>query len=111
MWTKRDAEFARFCSIARGSASELEYHLLLAGDLKLIEPADYDNLAPPVTELNRLPTGLLQKLNADRRARTAGGEAALCPEPQGAGVTGIPDVPGQPSTMAWRSGGRIGFAR
>ena len=25
-----DAEFARFCSIAMGSASELEYHLLLA---------------------------------------------------------------------------------
>jgi four helix bundle protein len=24
-----DAEFARFCSIAMGSASELEYHLLL----------------------------------------------------------------------------------
>jgi four helix bundle protein len=29
------AEFARFCSIAMGSASELEYHLLLARDLKL----------------------------------------------------------------------------
>ena len=28
-----DAEFARFCSIAMGSASELEYHLLLARDL------------------------------------------------------------------------------
>jgi len=25
-----DAELARFCSIAMGSASELEYHLLLA---------------------------------------------------------------------------------
>ena len=30
-----DAELARFCSIAMGSASELEYHLLLARDLKL----------------------------------------------------------------------------
>ena len=28
-----DAEFARFCSIAMGSASEAEYHLLLATDL------------------------------------------------------------------------------
>jgi four helix bundle protein len=34
-----DAEFARFCSIAMGSASELEYHLLLAQDLKLIPPS------------------------------------------------------------------------
>jgi four helix bundle protein len=29
---------ARFCSIAIGSASELEYHLLVAKDLKLIKP-------------------------------------------------------------------------
>src|ERR1017187_11021165 len=36
-----DAELARFCSIAMGSASELEYHLLLARDLKLIEAADH----------------------------------------------------------------------
>jgi four helix bundle protein len=31
---KGDAEFNRFCSIAMGSASELEYHLLLARDLR-----------------------------------------------------------------------------
>ena len=61
-----DAEFARFCSIAMGSASELEYHLLLAKDLKLIKPADYEELAPRATELKRMLTGLLQKLNADR---------------------------------------------
>ena len=36
-----DAEFARFCSIAMGSASELEYHPLLAKDLKLIKPKDH----------------------------------------------------------------------
>jgi four helix bundle protein len=61
-----DAEFARYCSIAMGSASELEYHLLLSRDLKLIKPADYEKLAPRVTELKRMLTGLLQKLNADR---------------------------------------------
>ena len=31
-----DAELARFCLIARGSASELEYQILRAHDLKLI---------------------------------------------------------------------------
>ena len=36
-----DAELARFCSIAMGSASELEYHLLLASDLKLLKVTDY----------------------------------------------------------------------
>ena len=61
-----DAGFARFCSIAMGSASELEYHLLLARDLKLIKPADYDQLAPRATELKRMLTALIQKLNADR---------------------------------------------
>lgn len=39
-----DTEFTRFCSIAMGSASELEYHLLLARDLKLIQPQDYEDL-------------------------------------------------------------------
>jgi len=29
-----DAEFARFCFIAMGSASELEYHILLVKDLR-----------------------------------------------------------------------------
>ena len=61
-----DAEFARFCSIAMGSASELEYHLLLARDLKLFKPGDYEKLAPRATELKRMLTALLQKLNPDR---------------------------------------------
>ena len=61
-----DAEFARFCSIALGSASELEYHLLLARDLKLIQARDYEELAGRATELKRMLTALLQKLNADR---------------------------------------------
>ena len=61
-----DAEFARFCSIAMGSASEVEYHLLLARDLKLLKPAEYQELAPRATELKRMLTALLQKLTADR---------------------------------------------
>ncbi len=61
-----DAEFARFCSIAMGSASEVQYHLLLARDLWLFTPGDYEDLAPRATELKRMLTALLQKLNADR---------------------------------------------
>jgi four helix bundle protein len=61
-----DAEFARYCSIAMGSASELEYHLLLAKDLKLIKPADYDELAPRATELKRVLTALMQRVRADK---------------------------------------------
>ena len=60
-----DAELARFCSIAMGSASELEYHLLLARDLKLIEPKVHDDLALQTTEVKRMLAGLQQKLKAD----------------------------------------------
>ena len=49
-----------------GSASELEYHLLLARDLKLLKPGEYEELAPRTTELKRMLTALFQKLNADR---------------------------------------------
>ena len=61
-----DAEFARFCSIAMGSASELEYHLLLAKDLNLIKPKAHAELSQRATELKRMLTALLQKLTADR---------------------------------------------
>ena len=61
-----DAELARFCSIAMGSASELEYHLLLARDLNLLNAADYTALANQTTEVKRMLTGLQQKLTADR---------------------------------------------
>ncbi|HXB67118.1 MAG TPA: four helix bundle protein [Candidatus Acidoferrales bacterium] len=60
-----DAEFARFCSIAMGSASELEYHLLLARDLKLIKPKEHDELTQRTMELKRMLTGLRQRLKAE----------------------------------------------
>ncbi len=61
-----DAEFALFCSISMGSASELEYHVLLAKDLKLIQPKDHAELSQRTTELKRMLTALFQKLKADR---------------------------------------------
>ena len=49
-----DAELARFLQIAMGSASELEYHLLLANDLKLLGESDHKLLAANVTEVKRM---------------------------------------------------------
>jgi four helix bundle protein len=60
-----DAELARFCSIAMGSASELEYHLLLANDLTLLSATDYAELARHTSEVKRMLTRLIQKLTAD----------------------------------------------
>ena len=56
-----DAELARFCSIARGSASELEYPLLLARDLQLLSVSDPDQLSLQATEIKRRLTALIQK--------------------------------------------------
>jgi four helix bundle protein len=61
-----DAELSRFCSLARGSASELEYQLLLARDLKLLEPKQYEQVSQQAVEIKRMLTVLIQKLNADR---------------------------------------------
>jgi len=63
-----DAELARFCIIARGSASELEYELLLARDLKLLQPGDYQTLSQQTVEIKRMLTVLVQKLTAQRQA-------------------------------------------
>jgi len=58
----RAAELARFLQIAMGSASELEYHLLLAHDLGFIENAMYQQLNNDVIEVKRMLTSLLQKV-------------------------------------------------
>ncbi len=54
-----------FARGALGSASELDYRLLLARDLKLIKPKDYEELAQRTSEVKRMLGGLLGKLNAE----------------------------------------------
>ena len=61
-----EAEFARFLQIAMGSASELEYHLLLAHDLNLLKTPEYQKLATEVIDVKRMLTSFIQKLRADR---------------------------------------------
>jgi four helix bundle protein len=59
-------EFQRFLQIASGSASELDYHFLLARDLCLMTDLDYRRLATALLELRKMLTALLQKVDADR---------------------------------------------
>ncbi len=49
-----------------GSASELEYHLLLAYDLNLLEGKNYESLSSKLIEIKRMLTAFIQKLNAER---------------------------------------------
>lgn len=60
-----EAELARFFQIGMGSASELEYHLLLVRDLGLLKTSDYEQLASEVIEVKRMLTSFIQKLRAD----------------------------------------------
>jgi four helix bundle protein len=59
------AELTRYLRIASGSASELEYHLLLAKDLRLLDEKTYSPLAEGVIEIKRMLTVLVQKLTAE----------------------------------------------
>lgn len=61
-----DADFARFVQVAAGSASELDYHLLLAHDLDLLSTSDYRKTNEDVQEVKRMLAGLLKSLKANR---------------------------------------------
>lgn len=61
-----DAELGRFLHISMGSASELQYHVLLARDLCLLDELTHDRLANDVSEINRMLASFIKKLNADR---------------------------------------------
>jgi four helix bundle protein len=61
-----DADFARFLQMAMGSASETEYHLLLAHDLGFLSKENYIKLNVDVTDVKRMLTSLLKTLRADR---------------------------------------------
>lgn len=56
------AELRRFAQIAMGSASELEYHLLLARDLGYVRETDYAPLADQIEEIKRMLAGLIRRL-------------------------------------------------
>ena len=61
-----DAELGRFLQIAAGSASELEYHLLLSRDLGYLEDGKYRACYERTSEVKRMLTSFIQKLKADR---------------------------------------------
>lgn len=60
-----DADFARFLQIALGSASELEYLLLLSRDLKFLKPEQCLLLSTETIEIKRMLASLLKKLRAE----------------------------------------------
>lgn len=60
-----ERELARFLSIAAGSASEAEYQILLARDLKYMLDETYKDLDQQVNELKKMLNSFIQKLTAN----------------------------------------------
>ena len=63
-----NGDFQRFLGIAAGSASEVEYHFLLARDLGFLDREQYKSLDAAVVEVKRMLASLIIKVERDRRA-------------------------------------------
>jgi four helix bundle protein len=58
-------DFARFLTLALGSASETEYHFLLAADLGYLARESYEHLDMRIKEIKRMLTGLIRRIRSD----------------------------------------------
>jgi four helix bundle protein len=60
-------EFGRYLRYAANSASELEYHLMIAHDIRAIGLSDYSNLSSKTVEVRKMLRGLLKRVRASLR--------------------------------------------
>ena|SRR5687768_1771975 len=59
---KSEKDFARFLGYALNSASELEYHLITARDVKAISMSVFEALTAQLAEVRRMLHGLIARL-------------------------------------------------
>ncbi len=60
-----NADFARFLQIAFGSANELEYHILLARDLGILDNQIHNSLEERLIEIKKMLASLITKIRTD----------------------------------------------
>lgn len=60
-----DRELVRFLKIALGSTSELEYHLILARDSRMLSNPDFNSLSGQTIEVRKMLHGLIRNLKPD----------------------------------------------
>ena len=63
---KSEKEFARFLGYALNSSSELEYHLIVAKDTKVITNADFVSLVSQTITVRKMLYGLLKRISAPK---------------------------------------------
>ena len=68
---RSEAEMARFVTIAMGSASELEYHLLLARDLKILSSVKHSSLQTELTEIRMMLSALFAAISKGSTSKSA----------------------------------------
>ena len=61
---RSDGEMKRFLQIARGSANEVEYHLLLARDLHFLPTDEFNDLEVKILEIQRMLASFVQRLTS-----------------------------------------------
>jgi four helix bundle protein len=64
-----NSEFARFVRISMGSASELDYHLLLSRDLGLLREEAYERTSKSLTEVRKMLASLLSTVETETQTR------------------------------------------
>jgi len=68
-----ERDFGRFLRYALGSATELEYHLTLARDIRVLPNETYTPLATQVVEVRKMLHGLLTSVSKASGQRTGSG--------------------------------------
>jgi len=64
-------DLARFLSIALNSTTEVEYHLIVARDVRAINPNDFNSLSAQTIEVRKMLHGLRNRvLNSPRLSRS-----------------------------------------
>ena len=63
-------EFARFVRISMGSASELDYHLLLSRDLGFLENTAYNCVSRSLTEVRKMLASLLSTVEIEAKTKS-----------------------------------------
>jgi four helix bundle protein len=60
-----EKEFSQFLSYAIGSAAELEYHLVVAKDFKVLPELEFEQLSSQLEEVRKMLYGLRKTLRAE----------------------------------------------